>query len=223
VLSVVDNGIGIDEELLPHVFDLFTQSKRTLDRSRGGLGVGLSVVEGLVKMHGGKVEVTSAVGAGSRFVVRLPAAPAPAIATPGIVPAPRPATRSTLHARRLRLLIVDDNVDAAESLRMLLESDGHRIAVSHDGQAALEHAAALQPDVIFLDIGLPDLDGYEVARRLRQNPGLAATLIVAMTGYGQPDDLKRSLEAGFDRHLVKPVDPAAIEHLVDQVGAPTHA
>jgi len=221
VLSVSDNGIGIDAELLPQVFDLFTQSERSLDRSRGGLGVGLSVVDGLVKMHGGQVEVTSTVGAGSRFLVRLPAVPAPAIATPGVAPAPPPEARATLHERRLRVLIVDDNVDAAESLRMLLDSSGHRIAVSHDGQAALEHAAALQPDVIFLDIGLPGIDGYEVARRLRRNPTLAATLIVAMTGYGQPDDLKRSLDAGFDRHLVKPVDPAAIEHLLDQVGAPS--
>jgi CheY-like chemotaxis protein len=220
VLCVADNGIGIDEDRLPQVFDLFTQSERSLDRSRGGLGVGLSVVDGLVKMHGGKVEVTSTVGAGSRFVVRLPAVPAPAIATPGVVPASRPVARATLHARRLRVLIVDDNVDAAESLRMLLDADGHRIAISHDGHAALEHAAALQPDVIFLDIGLPGLDGYEVARRLRRNPALEATLIVAMTGYGQPDDLKRSMDAGFDRHLVKPVDPAAIEHLLDQVGAP---
>jgi signal transduction histidine kinase/ActR/RegA family two-component response regulator len=223
VLSVSDNGIGIDAELLPQIFELFTQSERSLDRSRGGLGVGLSVVDGLVKMHGGKVEVTSQVGTGSRFIVRLPAVPAPAIATPGVVPPPRREPKQSAAAHRLRILIVDDNVDAADSLSLLLGMSGHRIAVSHDGEAALEHAAALVPDVIFLDIGLPGLDGYEVARRLRQLPPLAGTLIVAMTGYGQPDDLKRSLEAGFDRHLVKPVDPAAIEHLLDQVGKPARA
>ena len=223
VLSVSDSGVGIDAELLPQIFELFTQSERSLDRSRGGLGVGLSVVDGLVKMHGGKVEVTSEVGAGSRFVVRLPAVPAPAIATPGVAPPQRREPKQCAAAHRLRILIVDDNVDAADSLRLLLGANGHRIAVSHDGKAALEHAATLLPDVIFLDIGLPGLDGYEVARRLRQLPALAGTLIVAMTGYGQPDDLKRSLEAGFDRHLVKPVDPAAIEHLLDQVGKPATA
>jgi signal transduction histidine kinase/ActR/RegA family two-component response regulator len=223
ILSVSDNGIGIDAELLPEIFELFTQSERSLDRSRGGLGVGLSVVDGLVKMHGGKVEVTSKVGAGSRFVVRLPAVPAPAIATPGLVPAPRREPNRPPSAHRLRILVVDDNVDAAESLRMLLGANGHRIAISHDGEAALEHAAVLLPEVVFLDIGLPGLDGYEVAQRLRQMPALAGTLIVAMTGYGQPDDLRRSLEAGFDRHLVKPVDPAAIEHLLDQVGKPDKA
>jgi len=220
VLSVADNGIGIDAELLPQVFDLFTQSERTLDRSRGGLGVGLSVVDGLVKMHGGKVEVTSEVGNGSRFVIRMPAVPAPAIATPGVAPAPRRESKPDGRAQHQRVLIVDDNVDAAESLRLLLGMDGRQIAVSHDGQSALEQAQALQPDVIFLDIGLPGLDGYEVARRLRRIPALSGTLIVAMTGYGQPDDLKRSLAAGFDRHLVKPVDPDAIEHLLDQTGKP---
>jgi len=222
VLSVTDNGIGIDAELLPQVFDLFTQSQRTLDRSRGGLGVGLSVVDGLVKMHGGQVEVASKVGEGSRFLIRLPAVPAPAFATPGVVPAPR-REPGLLSARSLRLLIVDDNVDAAESLRLLLGENGHRIAVSHDGQSALDTAVALKPDVIFLDIGLPGIDGYEVARRLRLDPTLAGTLIVAMTGYGQPEDLKRSLAAGCDRHLVKPVDPDAIEHLLDQAGKPATA
>jgi CheY-like chemotaxis protein len=222
-LSVSDNGVGIDAELLPQIFELFTQSERSLARSRGGLGVGLSVVDVLVKMHGGKVEVTSELGAGSRFVVRLPAVPAPAIATPGVVPPPRREPKESTAGHRRRILVVDDNVDAAESLRMLLGADGHRVAVSHDGEAALEHAAALLPEIVFLDIGLPGLDGYEVAQRLRQMPALAGTLIVAMTGYGQPDDLKRSLEAGFDRHLVKPVDPAAIEHMVDQVGKPSTA
>jgi two-component system CheB/CheR fusion protein len=218
---VTDNGIGIDEELLPQVFDLFTQSERTLDRSRGGLGVGLSVVDGLVKMHGGKVEVSSKVGSGSRFLIRIPAVPAPAIATPGVVPPPRREPRADARPQQQRVLVVDDNVDAAESLRMLLGSEGRRIEVSHDGESAIEQARALRPDVIFLDIGLPGLDGYEVARRMRQIPELAGTLIVAMTGYGQPDDLKRSLAAGFDRHLVKPVDPDAIEHLLDQTGKPT--
>jgi signal transduction histidine kinase/CheY-like chemotaxis protein len=222
VLSVADNGIGIDAELLPHVFDLFTQSERTLDRSRGGLGVGLSVVDGLVRMHGGKVEVSSTVGSGSCFVIRMPAAPAPAIAAPGVVPPPRREPRPDARPQRQRVLIVDDNVDAAESLKLLLGTEGRVIEVSHDGQSALERAGAMRPDVIFLDIGLPGLDGYEVARRLRGLPELAGTLIVAMTGYGQPDDLKRSLDAGFDRHLVKPVDPDAIEHLLDQTGKPAN-
>jgi two-component system CheB/CheR fusion protein len=124
--------------------------------------------------------------------------------------------------QRQRVLIVDDNVDAAESLRLLLGTEGRLIEVAHDGQSALEQAQAMRPDVIFLDIGLPGLDGYEVARRLRRIPALAGTLIVAMTGYGQADDLKRSLDAGFDRHLVKPVDPDAIEHLLDQTGKPAN-
>jgi signal transduction histidine kinase len=220
VLSVADNGIGIDEALLPQVFDLFTQSERTLDRARGGLGVGLSVVDGLVKMHGGKVEVTSEVGRGSRFVIRVPAVPAPAIAAPGVAPPVRREVRPDPRPRHQRVLIVDDNADAADSMRMLLDAEGRQIEVSHDGQSALERAQELRPDVIFLDIGLPDMDGYEVVRRMRQVPALADTLIVAISGYGQPDDLKRSLEAGFDRHLVKPVDPDAIEHLLDQTGKP---
>jgi signal transduction histidine kinase/CheY-like chemotaxis protein len=226
-IAVTDNGIGIDADLLPQVFDLFTQSERSLDRSRGGLGVGLSVVDGLVKMHGGKVEVTSEVGRGSRFVVRLAAVPAPAIATPGVLPSASASARrtplTTARPHGLKLQIVDDNVDAAESLRLLLGANGHHIAVSHDGPSALEQAAAFEPEVVFLDIGLPGIDGYEVARRMRQIPALAGALIVAMTGYGQPDDLKRSLAAGFDRHLIKPVDPDAIEHLLDQAGKPATA
>jgi two-component system CheB/CheR fusion protein len=146
--------------------------------------------------------------------------PAPAIAAPGIAPQPRREPRADARPQRQRVLIVDDNVDAADSLRLLLGTEGRQIAVSNDGQSALEQAQSMRPDVIFLDIGLPDIDGYEVARRLRQMPGLDGTLIVAMTGYGQPDDLKRSLDAGFDRHLVKPVDPDAIEHLLDQTGKP---
>jgi CheY-like chemotaxis protein/nitrogen-specific signal transduction histidine kinase len=198
-IRVTDNGIGIEPELLPRVFDLFTQAERALDRSQGGLGIGLSLVHRLVAMHGGRVEVHSEVSSGSEFIVHLPT-----IAVTGAAEVFAQIARENEAAQSLRVLIVDDNLDAAMSLAMLLEASGHRIATAHTGPEALTVAAAQQPDVIFLDIGLPELDGYEVARRLREHQQADSLVIVAMTGYGQETDRARSHAAGFDHHLVKP-------------------
>lgn len=198
VVSVRDRGIGIDPELLPHVFDLFTQADRSLDRTQGGLGIGLTLVRSLVEMHGGTVEARSdGDGTGSEFVVRLPVAPRP-------VETPKPPPR-TWSAVGRRILIVEDNVGAAKVLARLLAKTGpHEIQVANDGAEGLERARAFHPELVLLDIGLPEIDGYEVARRLRQMPEGDRPLIVALTGYGQEEDRRRSKEAGFDEHLLKP-------------------
>jgi PAS domain S-box-containing protein len=209
VVRVRDSGCGIPAEVLPHVFDLFTQADRTLDRSQGGLGVGLTLVKGLVEMHGGSVAAHSdGPGQGSELVVCLPAGPA----TGGRgEPEGRPATpRPLAPARRLRVLVVDDNRDAAVSLAMLLRLWGHEARTAHDGPSALKAALSYRPEVVLLDIGLPGPDGYEVARRLRAVLSPAAVRLVAVTGYGQEEDRRRSREAGFDAHLVK---PAALDEL----------
>jgi signal transduction histidine kinase/DNA-binding response OmpR family regulator len=211
VVRVRDTGIGIAPELLPRVFDLFTQADRSLDRSQGGLGIGLTLVRRLVEMHGGSVSVSSAgVGRGSEFVVRLPLAAGDEAALPtddGRVDEPA-------DERPKRVLVVDDNVDAARILSRLLTAGGHHVDVAHDGQAALEIARERPPDVVLLDIGLPGMDGYEVARRMRAMGDLDRTLLVALTGYGQEEDRRRSRESGFDQHLTKPVDPLAIKQLI---------
>ena len=213
VVRVRDSGIGIAPETLPFVFDLFVQADRTSTRARGGLGIGLTLVRRLLEMHGGTVIASSAgPGKGSEFVVRLPALVMGRTATDGgkegdSVP-PSPAA-----APRRRILVVDDNVDAAETLAMLLRLSGHHVRVAHDGPAALEAARSLPPEVVLLDIGMPGMDGYEVARRLRQLPGLAGAVLVALTGWGQEQDRRRSKEAGFDHHLTKPADPLALREL----------
>jgi CheY-like chemotaxis protein len=200
--------------MLTSVFELFTQEKRTLDRSQGGLGIGLTLVRSLVELHGGTVRATSeGPGRGSEFIVRLPALPPEVTAV--IEPEPQRSTTPT----RCRLLIVDDNVDSAESLAELLSLAGHDIRTAHDGMSALREAESQLPDVILLDIGLPRMDGYEVARRMRQNQALETVTLIAMTGYGQDDDRRRSQEAGFNYHLVKPVDPNEIRRLL--VAKPT--
>lgn len=199
VIRVRDNGVGIPPAVLPGIFELFNQSERTLDRADGGLGIGLSLVRKLVELHGGRVEASSVFGQGSEFVIRLPSA---SLAPAKPVPAEVPAARSA--ARPRRVLVVDDNEDTAWSFAMLLRAFGHEVRTAHDGPSGLEAALDERPDVVFLDIGLPGLDGYEVARRLRRRPELAAAVLVAVTGYGQDDDLRHSREAGFDHHLVKP-------------------
>ncbi len=200
VLLVQDNGIGMSPDLLPRVFDLFVQSERSLDRAQGGLGIGLSVVRQLVQMHGGEVNAHSlGVGQGSTLEIRLPLVAAP------ISPTPSEAPRTTT---RKRILIVDDNRDAADSLALLLQIHGHEVRTAYGGQEALEIAATYMADFILLDIGLPSLNGYEVARRLRRT-GIVAHL-VALTGYGQPEDVQRAREAGFDAHMVKPVDVESV-------------
>jgi CheY-like chemotaxis protein len=208
VVRVRDTGIGIAPELLPRVFELFMQAHAGIDRGPGGLGIGLTLVKRLVELHGGTVEAHSeGPGKGSEFTVRLPAAPAPAPAGPGDRAAPSPPRPPR------RVLVVDDNRDAAHSLTMVLELDGHEVRVAHDGGAALELARDYRPEVVLLDIGLPGMDGYEVARRLRaEGPG--GGLLVAMTGYGQEEDRRRTREAGFDVHLVKPVEPQVIRDLL---------
>lgn len=211
LVRVKDTGIGIGPDLLPHIFDLFTQSERSLDRSHGGLGVGLSIVQRLVLMHGGTVTAESAPGKGSEFIVRLPA-----ISVPGL-DATSVSVRtegSASQARSLRVLVVDDNVDAAQSLSMLLQSSGHSVLIAHDGLAAVETAKKHVPHVIMLDIGLPKLDGYAVAASLRAEPTLHDAVFIAVTGYGQLADREQAVRAGFDRHLVKPVDFAAVEQIL---------
>jgi signal transduction histidine kinase len=203
-MRVRDTGIGIAPEMLPRLFDLFMQAESSLDRAQGGLGVGLTLVRRLVEMHGGTVEAHSAgIGKGTEMVVRLPALPGPAADAPA-GSASRPPQAGT--AETLRILIVDDNEDSAESLAVLMGMAGHEVRTAFEGLSALEAARTFQPDVVLLDIGLPKLDGYEVARRLRQEPGRDRMLLLAMTGYGQEEDRRRSREAGFDHHLIKPVD-----------------
>jgi PAS domain S-box-containing protein len=209
VLCVQDSGVGLPPEMFETVFELFTQVDRSLDRSQGGLGIGLTLVRRLVEMHCGRVEVSSeGPGKGCEFTLRFPTTAAP---VRDAVPAPhRPA--AVRIARRA--LVIDDNVDAADSLAQLLHLAGCEVRVAHDGPSALEIAPGFGPDVVLLDIGLPGLDGYEVARRLRAIPDFNATLLIALTGYGQEEDRRRSLQAGFDQHLVKPVDPAILEALL---------
>jgi two-component system, sensor histidine kinase len=203
VVTIADNGVGIPAELLPRVFELFVQSDRSLDRSQGGLGIGLSVVRRLIEMQGGAVSGSSpGVGQGSTFRITLPT-----IAPPGDEPGKsRPASAP------LRVLIVDDNEDAADSLATLLSIEGHTVQAAYGAQSAIEAASAFDADLILLDIGLPSMDGYEVASRLRA-AGINSTLI-ALTGYGQKDDIERALNAGFNAHLAKPVEFAKLEELL---------
>jgi signal transduction histidine kinase/DNA-binding response OmpR family regulator len=216
VFRVRDTGLGIPPDMLARVFDLFTQVDRALDRSQGGLGIGLTLVKRLIEMHAGRVQAHSAgTNQGSEFVVRLPAladAPAPPGNVNGVAPRP-PAGVSPR-----RVLVLDDNIDGAESLAVLLRIGGHDVRVRHDGPAGLALAEEFRPDLVFLDIGLPGMDGYEVARRLRERPGLAGVRLVALTGYGQEEDVRRGRQAGIDRHLVKPADPAALAELFAALG-----
>jgi signal transduction histidine kinase/ActR/RegA family two-component response regulator len=207
-VTVADNGTGIGADVLPHIFDLFTQGPRTLARSEGGLGVGLNVVKNLVTMHGGAVEACSAgLGQGTMFTVTLPVsmgAPARALAPPPASLAPGTCS----------VLLVEDNVDACETLQALLAMEGHAVATAHDGVAGLARAQAERFDVIVCDIGLPGLDGYEVLRRLRAAEHGAVPFAIALSGYGQHDDRTRARDAGFDRYLVKPIQAEALLELI---------
>jgi PAS domain S-box-containing protein len=206
VVEVIDQGMGISPELMPRLFDLFVQGERALDRSQGGLGIGLTIARSLCELHGGTIEAASAgPGHGSTFTVTLPRA-APAEPRP---PAPaEPLAAASSIARRV--LVVDDNVDAADMLRQLLVQLGHEVAVAHDGAAALVVSGAFQPDIALLDIGLPVIDGYELARRLRAQRGASALRLIAVTGYGQDADRLRAQAAGFDHHLIKPIGVDAL-------------
>jgi len=209
LIRVEDNGRGIDPAVLPHLFDLFYQVDRTLDRSEGGLGIGLSLVEKLVGMHGGQVEAHSAGrGRGSEFVVRLPCLHELLGVDMDAATQPGPIRKT---GERLRILVVDDNFDAADSMALLLLGEGHEVLTAYDGETALDLALNHQPAVVLLDIGLPGMDGYSVARELRRRGAAPATQLVALTGYGQTEDREKSQLAGFDRHLVKPVDFDALQ------------
>jgi CheY-like chemotaxis protein len=209
VLRVRDTGVGIAPDLLPRIFDLFTQAERSLDRAQGGLGVGLTVVQKLVEMHRGRVEVYSALGRGSEFVVRLPV-----VQLPGHQPQAAPVEPAKRPAHPFRVLVVDDNVDQADSAALLLRGSGHEVRAAYSGPTALEVAVEYRPDLVLMDLGLPGMDGYEVARRLRQQPGLKDAVLVAVTGYGQESDRQRSQGAGFDHHLVKPVNMQELEAIL---------
>jgi PAS domain S-box-containing protein len=205
VLIVSDNGPGISAELLPQVFDLFVQSKRTLDRAQGGLGIGLSLVKRLIEMHGGRVSASSpGPGRGSTFEIRLPLSRHE----------DEVAHDAVVHAPPIRVLIVDDNADAANSLGMLLQLEGHEVELAHTPDDALSRVRSLNPALVLLDIGLPDMDGYEVARKIRSFPELKDVRLVALTGYGQADDKQRARSAGFDDHLVKPVEFPALRRVL---------
>ncbi|MFP5390679.1 MAG: ATP-binding protein [Gammaproteobacteria bacterium] len=204
VLRVADSGIGIAPELVPYVFDLFVQGARTLDRAQGGLGVGLALVRRLTEMHGGRVSVQSAgTGCGSTFEIRLPRVTAPADAVPEQVAAP---------STRQHVLIIEDNEDGRDMMAMMLEAQQYTVSCAGDGHEGLDVAIERRPDIALVDIGLPGIDGYEVARRLRAHPATAHVRLVALTGYGQESDRERALDAGFDAHLVKPVD---LNHLME--------
>jgi CheY-like chemotaxis protein len=211
VVSVKDNGIGMESDMLQAAFELFRQGDQGLDRPEGGLGVGLTLVQRLVAMHGGTVEALSAGrGMGSELVVRLPALQGDAPVQAKSEPQPaRPR-------RALRIAIVDDNQDAANALRLLLESDGHEVRVAGDGVSGLALAREYRPDYLLLDIGLPRLNGYDIAAELRADPNMKCTTIVAVTGYGQLHDRSRTAAVGFDHHLTKPVEYSTLQRLLEK-------
>ena len=213
VIRVADTGVGMAPEVLPRLFQPFMQADTTIDRSRGGLGLGLALCKGLVELHGGEISAHSAgVGKGSEFLVRLPIEDTQPD-EPQIVMAEVPL-------RDRRVLIIEDNVDFAESLRELLELDGHEVAVAYSGTEGLTKAHEFQPEVLLCDIGLPGMDGYDVARAFRADDSLRGTFLIALTGYAQPEDLQRAIEAGFDRHLAKPPDLKELERMLAEVPVP---
>jgi CheY-like chemotaxis protein len=209
-ISVTDNGIGIPAEALPKIFEMFSQVDGLSGRSEGGLGIGLSLVKGLVELHGGTIEVRSdGPGRGSEFSVRVPLA---AARSPQFIEAHSDAPPPMTVGRRI--LVADDNKDAADSLAMLLELAGHEVRVAHNGRAALALAQAFRPDTALLDIGMPDLSGYEVAQELRREPWGTGIHLIALTGWGQDSDRQRARTAGFNHHVTKPIDPTALEALM---------
>jgi CheY-like chemotaxis protein len=211
VLRVQDAGVGIAPEMLPKIFDLFVQAERRLDRAQGGVGIGLTLAKKLAEMHGGQVEATSAgLGQGSEFTLRLPAladeqSHRAEKATGG-------ADATELPPRRV--LVVDDSPDAADTLAMMLQLVGQDARAAYDGPSALCLARDFRPALVFLDIGMPGMNGFDVAHRLPEEPGLGGTVLVAVTGWGQDEDRRRSAEAGFDHHLVKPVEPDDVQKVL---------
>jgi CheY-like chemotaxis protein len=213
VIRVRDNGIGIPAEMLPRIFDMFLQVDRALEKAQGGLGVGLSLVKGLVELHGGSVQAHSdGLGRGSEFVVRLPAVPDTAAR-----PVRHTAKKTAAAASRRRVLIIDDNRDAALSLAAMLDAMNYETKVAFDGVEAVEAAADFRPAIVLLDIGMPRLNGYDTCRRMRKQPWGRSIVIGALTGWGRDKDQRRSRAAGFDFHLVKPVEPGALSRLLNSL------
>ncbi len=214
VVSVSDNGIGIAAEQIPHIFEMFGQAQSAADGTQSGLGIGLSLARGFVEMHGGRISVRSdGIGQGSIFVVRLPVAQSAATAE-ATVPADTTAGTATPTSGKRRVLIADDLRDSADSLALLLEAMGHEVHVAYDGAEALQAIETLRPEVALLDLGMPKLSGYEVCRRIRGLPWGGGLTMIAQSGWGQEDDRRRTRDAGFDHHIVKPIDPVALDALL---------
>jgi len=212
IVAVRDNGIGISAEMLPRVFDLFVQADQSFERSEGGLGIGLTLVKRLVEMHGGSVEARSeGLGRGSEFVVRLPVATTPTTHEPQ---QGQPPSTLAPGRHRQRILLVDDDADTLNTLQQLLTLMGNEVRTAHDGLAGVQAAAAFRPDVVFLDIGMPRLNGFDVCRQIRNQPWGRRVILVAYTGWGQDDNRRCSADAGFDYHLVKPVEATALEEFL---------
>jgi CheY-like chemotaxis protein len=210
-LSVKDDGIGIAPESLKGIFEMFSQVDSASARTEGGLGIGLALVKGIVDLHGGTVSARSAgPGLGSEFIVRLPLTPANATT----LPVADPDVPLLVSGRRV--IVADDNKDAADALAMLLELSGHEVRVAHGGRAALSLAQTFRPDVAILDIGMPDLSGYDVAAQLRREPWGGAIVLIALTGWGRDDDRQRAASVGFDQHMTKPVNPEKLEAFLAQ-------
>jgi CheY-like chemotaxis protein len=220
VLSVRDTGLGISADMMPKVFDMFAQVDRTLNRSQGGLGIGLTLAKNLVQMHGGRIDVRSeGPGKGSEFIVRLPLAREAACPTPAGNPPPEAAYDLPVR----RILVVDDTPAAVYTLGKLLQKMGQVVRTADSGATALADVHVVRPDVVISDIGMPNMNGYELASRLRQEPGVKGVTLVALTGYGQESDRQQALDAGFDFHLVKPVSLAALRELLASLGPPAEA
>ena len=221
VIEIRDTGVGIPPDMLERIFEMFVQADTSLERSRQGLGIGLTVVKRLVELHGGRVEArSSGPGLGSEFIVRLPAFADQRVANADLAPPRLPGLeRRKTDLVRFRIIVVDDHQDSGDSLATLLRLLGHEVRVAHDGVSALESARTFKPEVAVLDIGMPGMDGIELGSRLRRDPALQPALMIALTGYGRDEDRRRSREAGFDAHLVKPVDIAALNALLAEHGS----
>jgi two-component system CheB/CheR fusion protein len=210
VISVVDNGVGMAPDTLAHLFQPFMQADQSLDRSKGGLGLGLALIKGLVEMHGGSIQAKSdGLGKGAALVVRLPL-------DTGTAPE-KPAAHAGGPRVCRRVLVIEDNLDAAESLREALEIGKHEVEVAHSGPDGVERARSFHPDVVLCDIGLPGMDGYDVARAVRQDPALQSTVLIALSGYALPEDLERAAQAGFQHHLAKPPSVDMLERVLAEL------
>ncbi len=217
VITMRDTGVGISRAMLPHVFEMFSQGEQTRARTFGGLGIGLTLVKRLVEMHGGTVAAESTgLGMGSTFVIRLPA-----VLDSSHHPQPQAEGLAHMSPPSLRILVVDDNRDAADSLAMLLRTTGNDIRTAYDGLEAVQVASEFRPDVVLLDIGLPKIDGHEVAQRIRKEPWGRQMCLIAVTGWSDETDRARSRAAGFDHHLVKPLDTGHLAQLLGSVGRST--